>query len=331
MQMVTRSKRKASSIALKASEISDFATPQPELSGDTSILNVIVLVLEAERRGLRVEELLASCSIRDSTLRNPMKRIRRHENGRIFEEFARVSGDRYFHVAAMMNAPLGRLGPLDYIMTMSPTLRDGARRCGPAIPLADNGVRITFEDEPPVMVMRSIFEPSPHRMEIECIVAAAVSRIKLASGQGIEHVTFNIQAQDSQSQIEALLGCSVSYNVHAPYTRMQMLSQTIDKPTRNSHPAIAQLISVPLIASQTLGDRVLDVLVSGIPMRAAAMRWVSESLGMTEKTLRNKLRLERLNFRSLVVQAKERIRRELLAQGSLRLKEVSKLLKSTER
>ncbi len=306
-----------------------LATRAQPLGGDGSALSIIVFAAEADRRGLPTDELLARADLKRAPSWNPITRVRREQVFDFIERCCEASGDPLFHVAAPLNAPLGVFGPLDYIITMAPTLRDGARRVAPAFTIVNSGIRVAFveDDVPrPMFTIETVFERTPHFVDVEGLAAASLSRTRLATGRGIESALFNMPDRGLRERLSQALECEVEYDPEAPRTEIRWSPEVVDLPSRIAHPALAQLISVPLIATQTFSDRVVDVLVTGIPLRRAALRWVAESLGMTEKMVRKRLADEGQTFRELLRRARTRVAQQLMQSGTLKRREVAALL-----
>ena len=306
--------------------------PRP-LGGDGSALSLVVFATEADRRGLRTDELLARADLRRTPAWNPVTRVRRAQVFDFVERCCAASGDPLFHVAAALNATLGMFGPLDYIITMAPTMRDGARRVAPAFTLANSGIRVGFveDDVPrPMFTVDTVFEDLPHFVDVEGLAAASVSRTKMATGRGIHSAVFRMPDRGLRDRMAEALGCDVAYDPDAKRSEIRWDPAVVDAPSQIAHPALAQLISVPLIASQTFSDRVVDVLVAGIPLRRVALRWVAESLGMTEKMLRKRLAQEGQTFRDLLRRARARVMRQLSQSGTLQHREIAALLGYTD-
>jgi AraC-like DNA-binding protein len=174
-------------------------------------------------------------------------------------------------VEVAAQVPLGALGPVDYALSTSATVRDGLTRLSRFYGIATERLDLSVIDDPVAGFELTRRAGVPQcRYWIEFSLALILQRLRAGVGAAftVDEVTFIHERPSSQSKHEEFFGAPVRFG--AASDRLAVARDLLDAPLRTSQPFLAQALQRKL-------DEI-ESAVGGDPILRRVCKAVSESL-----------------------------------------------------
>lgn len=250
----------------------------------------------------------------------------------MMEAAARQLGDQVgIDVAAQV--PLGALGPVDYALSTSATLRDGLTSLARFYGVATERITLRVLDEPVAgFELERRAGASHSRYWIEFSLALIVQRLRAGVGSAmrVAEVTFQHDAPASLARHEAFFEAPVKFS--APTDRVALPRPTFALPLRTSQPFLAQTLQKKLDEIETAisGDvtlrRVCKVLSDSLGDPQLSIDTVAQRLAMSRRSLQRHLGELDTSFRALLDDIRCQRARSLLEDAKMTPTEISREL-----
>jgi AraC-like DNA-binding protein len=203
--------------------------------------------------------------------------------------------------------PLGALGPVDYSLSMSSTVREALHRLARYYGVATERVELVVL-ESPLAGLEFIRRPAARdsRYWIEFSLALIVGRLRAGVGapMKLEAVHFLHTAPSSIAEHEAYFGAPVTFG--CPSDRLLFSRELLDQPLRTASPTLVRTLESKLdeLEEKTQGDPVLrrarKAIADSLGREELAIDAVASRLAMSRRSLQRHLHEHGTSFRELV-------------------------------
>ena len=316
--------------AADRSRVATFTTAP----GDVRIGPVAALPDVLSELGVAPRRAFARARVKLAAFRNPESRISYEALGRLFAASEALTGCRHVGLLIGERFALKDLGAVGYLMRNSRTIGDALRSLLLNLHLQDRGaVPVLLKLEPSsVLLGYSIYKqgiPATAQM-YDAAIAIGFRILREIGGPTWRPlaVQFAHQRPDDVRPYRRLFGPSVRFN--AEVSGIAFASSWLDHGIAGADPALHELISrtislgtKPIAFSEQVQSVLHQMVLSGTSSAAD----VARLFGVHERTLRKRLRAERITLHRLVSQTRFELAQQLLKYTQLPTSEVAAALR----
>jgi AraC-like DNA-binding protein len=236
---------------------------------------------------------------------------------------------------AAAEIPLGALGPVDYALTTSATVREGLHRLSRYYGVATERVELTVLESPSAGLELTRNSAAIHsRYWIEFSLALITERLRAAVGSSmkLEEVCFLHSAPSSASRLahERFFGAPVRFGCTSD--RLLFSPALLDVSLRTAAPLLAETLKTKLeeIEAKDQGDpiarRARKVIAELLGNTDVGVDTVAGRLAMSRRSFQRYLNEQGTSFRDLVDEIRKKRAERLLEERKLSTVEIAKEL-----
>ncbi|MEO7111394.1 MAG: AraC family transcriptional regulator ligand-binding domain-containing protein [Polyangiaceae bacterium] len=250
----------------------------------------------------------------------------------MMEAAAKQLGDAVgVEVAAKI--PLGALGPVDYVLSTSATVREGLTRLSRFYGIATERVGLVVTEEPIAgFELRRRSDAVQSRYWIEFSLALILGRLRegVGSQMTVDEVTFAHDSVGSSVVYERFFGAPVKFG--AAKDLLAIPRALLDAPLRTGAPLLAQMLNGKLseIETSTVGDtllrRVCNVVSDSLEDPELDIDVIARSLAMSRRSLQRHLSGLGTSYSTLVDDIRRQRAQRLIEQEQLTPAEMARRL-----
>ncbi|MBJ9752218.1 AraC family transcriptional regulator ligand-binding domain-containing protein [Burkholderia cepacia] len=291
----------------------------------------------ARECGLNGHALVREIGLPARCLQDPDLRVPAASLGALLELAAARSGEHAFGLRMAAARRLSNLGPLGLLLRDQSTLRDALQVLVAYVHTHAEALSVSLLADGPIVIIReeSMIEgglPFPQAMEMAMGTTFRLLRLFLGESWLPRMVTFRHAAPVNLSFHRSLFGSHVAF--HQEFNDIVCSADDLDVPNPGADPVMAhysqRLLEQQAGSHTTMSERVRRLIILLLPRGNCRAEVIAQQLGVTRRTITNRLFAEGATFKGLV----DEIRRDLLAtylkEGSRNLSEVATLLGFSE-
>lgn len=203
--------------------------------------------------------------------------------------------------------PLGALGPVDYALSTSATVREGLHRLSRYYGVATERVEVSVLESPVAgleLVRNPAVRHSRHWIEFSLALITGRLRACVGAAMKLDAVHFLHAAPASVREHEAFFGAPVAFG--RPSDRLLFAPPLLDQALRTAAPVIVETLETKLdeIEAAAGGDpivrRARRVIAESLGREPVAVDAVARRLAMSRRSLQRHLAEHGTSFRDLV-------------------------------
>ena len=286
--------------------------------------------------GLETDPLLRKAGLTRAQIDNPDVRITVQSQIKFLDLAAKALGDEWlgFHLAQAVD--LREAGLLYYVMASSEMLRDALQRCAHYSGINNEGVRMTYRAEKPIIMRFSYVGVARHldRHQTEFFMTALVRGCRQLTGQQLrpQRVTLCHHRTDEYKEVKEHFGCSVVFGALVDeiafpdvIERMQVSSADPYLNTlllRYCDEARSSRAAKPSALRLSIENAIAPLLPHGKVTASEAAR----SLGLSQRTFARRMQSEGLGFARILHDLRYDLARTYLKETSSSVSTIAWLL-----
>jgi len=303
------------------------------------ILSVSVLALRPmlsgfERLGVARGRSLEVAGLDEETLANPDARVPAGSVLRLWQEAHQVTEDPCLGIHLAEALSTSDFGLIGYILVSSATVRDALTRLRRYHHLLADSVHYSFPETETGFILRHELAGGAPVLDAMSayVLAVPVRMFEQSFGQGprIEEVRLSCQRPGDVGEYERFFGAPLVFGAGE---NAIMISIPLDATVPTADPALNQVLegyAKSLIANAppqdsvagALQEQVIRLLPEGVPSATRA----GEGLGMSERTLRRRLREEGTSLSEVVTRVRRQLALKYLESADVTVSEIAYLL-----
>jgi AraC-like DNA-binding protein len=288
-------------------------------------------------RGVPIASLLSRAGVSEGDLDNLEGRIAATAQGKLLEYAAETLKDTEFGLHLAQKANPREAGLLFYVAS-------AAEDIGEALALAARYCRIVNEAVRPKLIR----SPEGMRIEIkfvgvprhfawqntEFIVAAIIKGLREIAGRDFlpTRVGFTLAREPDRAEFERFFGCPVAFSGPADHFSLSNETLAIPLVTRDQHllqtlrPICDEAAKERNATYGTLRSSVENEVQKLLPHGKANKQGVAKALGLTERTLTQKLGEENTSYNDVIDQLRRSLAVEYMKEASISVAQIAWLL-----
>lgn len=244
---------------------------------------------------------------------------------------ARALGDEALGITLAANLPIVSLGPLDYAMCASSTLREALRRVSRHYAVATQRVKLTLVETPPLaaLELERIGEGhSRHWIEFSLAIFAQRIRRALGGDTSFVEVTFTHDAPTDDGKHTDFFGAPVRFA--APRDRLVFAATLLPSPLLTASSVLCDILEAKL-REATRGSEADDEFVTSARAAIeaafeggdASVDATARRMRLSRRTLQRELAKRGTSHATLLDACRRARAVRMLADGSMSAKEVA--------
>ncbi|MGX5218013.1 AraC family transcriptional regulator [Pseudomonas segetis] len=232
---------------------------------------------------------------------------------------------------------VGVLGPLALIAQFSETALDGLQRIARYMAYHSPAAVVKIEDptlceRPELFFSIALTQVTQQRQTIELSLGFAMQVMRLLSGRNFKPLSVSFQHTPllPVSHYRVYFGCPVYFE--ASSNSMEIRSADLLRPIDVSDPLMCKTMEAFVAnalaeVSHTLVSKVRQLIQQLLPLqRRCTLSLVARHLGMGERTLQRRLKVERVFFEELVDEVRQELAQSYLKRADMSMAQVAGLL-----
>jgi AraC-like DNA-binding protein len=279
--------------------------------------------------------LLEGLGLDASSARGPERRVPFESLFRVWSECMRALRDPGLPVAAAQRVRLEEYAVLGFAATAAPTFRAALAIVARYSHVVADGCRFTVVDDPAHPAIRLRWEREGerslgHRVANECAVAEVLHVARQILGARVAPVGVAFRHPAPASLAAHVAFFDVRPRFGSSWEGLELPRELLDRVPQQANPPLAawlerQMASAvatrvpPATFAERVERRVEQDLAEGEPDGGR----VARALGVSERSLRRRLKEEGLSFRAIGERARRRRAESLLAAGEVTIDEVA--------
>jgi len=299
-----------------------------------SVLSLRPMLSGFERLGLERSRGLEVAGLDEETLANPDARVGAANVWHLWSEAQQVTGDPRLGLHLAQELSPDDFGLIGYILASSATVREALKRLRRFHRLLADSVQYSFpETERGFILRHELAGGAPVFDAMSAyVLAVPVKMFQQSFGQGpeIEEVRLSCQRPSDVGPYERFFNAPLMFEAGENAITISIL---LDATVPTADPALNRVLegyAKSLIANApsrdsaacALQEQVVRLLPEGVPSASRA----GEELGMSERTLRRRLREEGTSFSEIVTRVRRQLALKHLDSADLTVSEIAYLL-----
>ena len=273
------------------------------------------------RRDVPIASLLNRAGVLESDIDNRQRRIPATAQGKLLEYAAETLKDSEFGLHLAQKANPREAGLLFYVASAAEDIGDALALAARYCRIVNEAVRLKLIRSPEGMTIEIKFVGVPRHFawqNTEFIVAALIKGLREMAGRHFRptQVAFTLAREPERGDFERFFGCPVEFSGSSD--RFSLSNETLAIPlvTRDQHlletlrPVCEEAAKERNTAYGTLRSSVENAVQKLLPHGKANRERVATALGLTERTLAQKLSEENTSYEKVV----DRLRHSLALQ-----------------
>ena len=288
-------------------------------------------------RDVPIASLLSRAGVSESDIDNPQRRIAAMTQGKILEYAAETLGDSEFGLHLAQSTNPREAGLLFYVSS-------AAEGVGDALALAARYCRIVNEAVRPKLVrsregmtieIRFVGVPRHFAWQnTEFIVAALIKGLREMAGRDFRptQVGFTLAREPDPGEFQRFFGCPVAFSSLADQFSLSNETLALPLVTRDQHlletlrPVCEAAAKERNTAYGTLRSSVENEVQKLLPHGKANRQRVAKALGLTERTLAQKLGEENTSYEKIVGRLRHSLALQYIKEPGVSLAQIAWLL-----
>ncbi|MDG2336322.1 MAG: AraC family transcriptional regulator [Myxococcota bacterium] len=299
-----------------------------------SVLSLRPMLSGFERLGLERSRGLEVAGLDEETLANPDARVGAVNVWHLWNEAQQVTGDSCIGLHLAQELSPNDFGLIGYILASSATVREALKRLRRFHRLLADSVQYSFpETESGFILRHELAGGAPVFDAMSAyVLAVPVKMFQQSFGQvpEIEEVRLSCQRPGDVGEYERFFNAPLMFEAGENAITISIL---LDATVPTADPALNQVLegyAKSLIANApsrdsaagALQEQVVRLLPEGVPSASRA----GEELGMSERSLRRRLREEGTSFSEIVTRIRRQLALKHLDSADLTVSEIAYLL-----
>lgn len=294
----------------------------------------LLIVMAAERRGVKRAELLRAVELEPEALVGEEARITTGVEWRLWQEAAERSRDPRLGLHVIQGAPPGFLGPYELLCTSANTYREAVSLGGRYAGLLQDRASLRLDEEGAKASLVTVFSEDPSSYAFEYYLGALWMMAIACTGRipRAESVSFPFPAPKTREELAELVrffGTS-ALEFNASEGALSLGSEALAWGLPGAAPRLNRLLREHadlLLARSTEPSsfllRVRRQLLSTLENGTATLACISERLALDPRTLQRRLAVEGVSFGELLEELRREIAPMYLEDPTMSLAEIS--------
>lgn len=287
--------------------------------------------------GLSAHALLQEVGLPLRCLQEPDLKLPAALVSALLELASQRSGEHAFGLRMAASRQLSNLGPLGLLLREQPTLRHVLQALVSYLHLHAGSLTLTLvEDGPVVMIREELLQVAsqPARQALEMAMCTTFRVLRLFLGEAWEprQVRFRHAAPRDAFTHRQVFGRRIAFGQE--FNEIVCDTDDLDRPNPSADPVMAryaqQLLEREAGYNASMTEQVQRLIVLLLPRGHCRAEIVAQHLGVTRRTVANRLGAEGTTFKALVDRMRSELLREYLNADSRSLSEVAALLGFSE-
>lgn len=291
----------------------------------------------AQACGLDAHALVVEVGLPARCLSEPDLMIPAGLVGELLERAAQRAHEPAFGLRMAASRRLSNLGPLGMLLRDQPTLRDALNTLAQNIHRHNEAFSVTVAEHDEWVAIREetlLERGRPVRQAVELAMGTTYRVLCIFLGEGWRPhaVTFRHAAPPALTWHHHIFGRSVRFGQE--FNDIICRASDLAAPNPGADPIMARysqrLLEREQVAQPSMTDQVRRLIVLLLPRRHCRVEVVAQHLGVSRRTVANRLAAERTTFSALVDHMREELLARYLADGTRSLSDVGLLLGFSE-
>jgi AraC-like DNA-binding protein len=286
---------------------------------------------------LPIASLLSRAGVSESDIDDRQRRIGAAAQGRILEYAAETLGDSEFglHLAQKVNPR--EAGLLFYVSSAAEDIGDALALVARYCRIVNEAVRLKLIRSPEGITIEIKFIGVPRHFawqNTEFIVAAMVKGLREMAGRDFlpTQVGFTLAREPDSGEFQRFFGCPVEFS--GPADRFSLSNETLAIPLMTSdeylletlRPVCDEAAKERNTAHGTLRSSIENEVQKLLPHGKANRQRVAKALGLTERTLAQKLGEENTSYEKIVDRLRHSLALQYIKEPSVSVAQIAWLL-----
>jgi AraC-like DNA-binding protein len=285
-------------------------TSQPILPSATGVAARLAIAF-LRARDVPIASLLGRASVSESDIDHRQRRIAAMAQGKILEYAAETLGDSEFGLHLAQKTNPREAGLLFYVSSAAEDIGDALALAARHCRIVNEAVRPKLIRSPEGMTIEIKFTGVPRHFawqNTEFIVAAMIKGLRETAGRDFRptQVGFTLAREPDPGEFQRFFGCPVMFSSLADQFSLSNETLAIPLITRDQHllealqPVCEEAAKERNTAYGTLRSSVENEVQKLLPHGKANRQRVAKALGLTERTLAQKLGEENTSYEKIV-------------------------------
>jgi AraC-like DNA-binding protein len=288
-------------------------------------------------RDVPIASLLDRAGILESDVDNRQRRIAAVAQGKLLELAAATLKDSEFGLHLAQKANPREAGLLFYVSSAAEDIGDALALAARYCRVANEAVRLKLVRSPGGMTIEVKFIGVPGHFawqNIEFVVAALIKGLREMAGRDFRptQVAFTLARNSDPGEFEEFFGCPVEFS--GPADQFSLSNETLAIPLVTRDQSLLETLR-PLCeeagkerntAYGTLKASVENEAQKLLPHGKANRQRVAKALGLTERTLAQKLAEENTSYNDVVDRLRRSLALEYIKEASISIAQIAWLL-----
>ena len=284
-----------------------------------------------------IASLLKRVGVSEGDIDNPQRRISALAQGKLLEYAAEALGDHVFGLRLAQQANPREAGLFFYVASAAEDVGDALALFARYCRIVNEAVRLKLIRSPEGMIVETKFVGVPRHFawqNTEFMIAAMIKGLREMAGRDFRpaQVTFTLARNSELREFERFFGCPVEFS--APADQFGLSNETLAIPlvTQDRHlldtlqPICEEAAKERNTAYGTLRSLVESEVQKLLPHGRANRQRVAKALGLSERTLSQKLAEENTSYEKVVDRLRRSLALQYIKEPSLSLAQIAWLL-----
>jgi AraC-like DNA-binding protein len=289
------------------------------------------------KHNIPMAPLLNRAGVLEGDIDNRQGRIAAIAQGRLLEYAAETLKDSEFGLHLAQKANLREAGLLFYVASAAEDIGDALALAARYCRIVNEAVRPKLIRSPEGMRIEIKFVGVPRHFawqNTEFIVAAMIKGLREMAGREFRpvQVGFTLAREPDQAEFERFFGCPVAFSGSADHFSLANETLAIPLITRDQHlletlqPICDEAAKERNTTYGTLRSSVENEVQKLLPHGKANRQSVAKALGLTERTLSQKLGEEKTSYNDVVDRLRRSLAFEYVKEASISVAQIAWLL-----
>ena len=289
------------------------------------------------RRDVPIASLLNRAGVSESDIDDRQRRITAMAQGKLLEYAAETLKDSEFGLHLAQKANPREAGLLFYVASAAEDIGDALALVARYCRVVNEAVRLKLIRSPAGMTIEVKFIGVPRHFawqNTEFIVAATIKSLREMAGRDFHptQVAFTLAREPDRGEFERFFGCPVEFSGSAD--QISLSNETLAFPliTRDQHlletlrPICEEAAKERNTAYGTLRSSVENEVQKLLPHGKANRQTIAKALGLTERTLAQKLGKENASYEKVVDRLRHSLALQYIKEPSVSVAQIAWLL-----
>jgi AraC-like DNA-binding protein len=289
------------------------------------------------KRDVPIASLLNRAGISERDIDDRQRRIAALAQGKLLEYAAETLKDSEFGLHLAQKANSREAGLLFYVSSAAEDIGEALALAARYCRIGNEAVRLKLTRSPEAMTVEIKLVGLPRHFawqNTEFIIAALINGLREMAGRDVRptQVTFTLARHPDFGEFERFFGCHVEFSGSADQFSLSNETLAIPLVTRDQHlletlrPICEEAAKERNTAHGTLRSLVENEVQKLLPHGKASRQRVAKALGLTERTLAQKLVEEDTSYEQVVDRLRHSLALQYINEPSLSVAQIAWLL-----